>query len=158
MWGNFKQFCCFQSKSPRVHVKLHCNANDKIKLTTKRVLPSHGAGMLLFRVDGANRCRSDMELIALINLQSMYVLWFSRSKAQSLNWPKTKCLSYGLKLEDPGKETKTERLPVQSRSIYILSDMVSVANICKHERMRREIQFLSNNLKANISYLKSSKN
>ena len=44
------------------------------------------------------------------------------------------------------KEMKTDRLPVQPRSDAGLPDIslpVSVANICEHERMRREINSVS---------------
>ena len=29
MWGNFGLFCSFSPKLPRIHVGLHCNANEK---------------------------------------------------------------------------------------------------------------------------------
>ena len=29
MWGNFGLFCSFNPKLPRIHVRLHCNANKK---------------------------------------------------------------------------------------------------------------------------------
>ena len=59
----FQVILLFSTKTslrPR-EITLQCKVNQE-----KGVAFARRAGMLLFRVDGANRCSSDKELIALI--------------------------------------------------------------------------------------------
>ena len=59
MWGNFK----LVFNQNLLSSALDYIAMETIKGNREKVLPSQRAGMLLFRVDGANRCSSDKELI-----------------------------------------------------------------------------------------------